>query len=628
MPRPTRRPVRALRLAAALSLLALAATAQSSRAPASLLWPLPIREGCPSIFGESRGGHLHGGVDFRTHREEGWPVFAPADGAVERIRREPSGYGRVLYLKLDDGRTVVYGHLCRFEDAALGLESRLREECARAGTSFPGDIWFRPAVRVRAGQTVAYSGQLGIGSPHLHLEVRDGVDQLDPFVEGLPLPDGLGAPRILGLVFLPRSEGSLVAGGIAPLRVKAMRLEDGTCVLERPVSLRGPVDVALVADDSYGTDDIRCGVNEVWATLDGAEFFRADIRRFNLDQTFQCPALWAGELGWDGAEAMHLRRDGRLSLPGVSGSELPAPEGGGEATLRVYARNRAGRTAQISALLWWDGGEAPPSREGLPVRTPKLVGHRFLPGGVLLEFEHRGPGEAVPLKIGASPARIRVEMKERELRALVPLDGLPTGTSPWTLGGEALPLSAQAGPSVLECGGIRLHIPDGAYATAVPGEVGKASASFRLWPPLLRTKAKVVFPSGGGPGTWACGPGGRFMGGRGTGEVSYRGDGTYSLRTDREGPTWGRPFRTRIPHIEAPEIRVPLMDAGSGSDLTTLRVELDGEPAYPDWDVDGGLLRFDASGLAPGRHTLVGTVRDRAGNRSVLRKLHFTVPGG
>jgi hypothetical protein len=459
------------------------------------------------------------------------------------------------------------------------------------------------------------------------MEVRDGVDQLDPFAEGLPVPDGLGAPRILGLVFQPRSERSLVAGGIAPLRVKAVRLEDGTCTLERPVSLRGPVDVALVADDSYGTADIRCGVNEVWAALDGTEFFRADIRRFNLNQTFQSPALWSGDLGWDGAEAMHLRRDARLTLPGVSGSELPTPEGSGQATLRVYARNRAGRTAQISALLWWDGKEAPPAREDLPVRAPKLVGHRFVPGGLLLEFEHRGPGEALPLKIGAAPARIRVEVKERELRALVPLDALPPAASPWTLGGEAMRISARAGPSVLECGGIRLHIPDGACATAVPGEVGKVSATFRVWPPLLRTQAKVVFPSGGGPGTWACGPGGRFMGGRGTGEVSYRGDGTYALRTDREGPTWGKPFHAKIPHIGAPEIRVLLRDAGSGADLTTLRVKLDGEPAYPDWDVDGGILRFDASGLAPGRHTLAGTVSDRAGNRSALEGLHFNIPG-
>lgn len=621
-------PIFALRIAAATSLLALAATAQSGTSPAPLLWPLPIMEGCPSIFGESRDNHLHGGLDFRTHREEGWAVLAPADGAVERIRREPSGYGRVLYLRLDDGRTVVFGHLCRFEDAALGLESRLRAECARAGTSFPGDVAFRPPVRVQAGQTLAYAGQLGIGSPHLHMEVRAGDDQLDPFSEGLPVPGGLGTPRMLGLVFLPRSERSLVAGGLAPLRVEAVPLDDGTFALEHPVSLRGPVDVALVADDAYGTDDVRCGVNEVWATLDGAEFFRADIRRFDLRQTFQSPALWAGDLGWDGAEALHLRRDARLTLPGVSGSELPTPECGGEAALRVYARNRAGGTAQLSALLWWDGENSPPPREGLPVRSPKLVGHRFLPGGVLLEFAHRGAGEEVPFRVGGVPWRIRVEVREDVARALVPLKGLPLGAASWILGEDAVPFFAQAGPSVLECDGIRLRIPEGAYATAVPGGAGKVSASFRVWPPLLRAKARVVFPSGGVPGTWACGPGGRYMGGRGAGEVPYRGDGTYALRTDREGPTWGKPFRTTIPHIGAPEVRVPLKDTGSGPDLTTLRVKLDGAPAYPDWDVDGGLLRFDASGLAPGRHTLSGTVRDRAGNRAVLRKLRFTIPGG
>ena len=80
-----------------------------------LLWPLPFRSGCSSSFGEYRETHFHGGIDITTRRTIGWPCLAVADGRVVRIRREPGGYGRVLYLRLDDGRTAVYGHVCRFD---------------------------------------------------------------------------------------------------------------------------------------------------------------------------------------------------------------------------------------------------------------------------------------------------------------------------------------------------------------------------------------------------------------------------------------------------------------------------------------------------------------------------------
>lgn len=617
--------LRALLLSgAAACLFAAGASAADSAGP--LLWPLPILEGCPSIFGESRGNHLHGGVDFRTHKEEGWPVFASADGAVERIRREISGYGRVLYLKLDDGRTVVYGHLCRFEDAELGMESRLRAECSRAKTSFPGDIWFHPPLRVRAGQVVAYSGQLGIGSPHLHMEVRDGDVQLDPFAQGLPLPVGLEAPRILGLTFVPRDAASLVQDSFLPVRLKASPLFDGTYALDEPVRLSGLVDVALVADDSYGTEDIRCGISAASATLDGTGFFRADLRRFDLKETFQGPALWLAGLGWDGAEALLLRKDASLTLSGVEGSGLPAIEGQPEGILQVTARNHGASSSTVSALLL--PSDAPlPTRGDLPGRDFRLLSHRFLPAGLLVELKRRGVGGGTSLTLGGRVVEGLMVREEEDdiVRVLIPLASIPSEAGQLAAGGEDLGLLAASGPAELACGGLRLRVPRGAVAAASDGKGENPSATFGVFPPSLRSKASVLFPPGGQRGTWAQGAGGRFLG-AGGGKQAYRGDGTYALRVDRTPPTWGKPFRATIPHIEAREIRVPLKDSGCGPDLATLRVRLDGKPAYPDWDSDAGLLRFDASRLKPGRHTLEGSVRDRAGNRSTLKKRAVVIP--
>jgi hypothetical protein len=615
----------ALLLACCALLLAAAGTAKGKN-PSPLLWPLPIHEGCPSIFGESRSNHFHGGIDLRTHREEGWPVLAPADGTVERIRREPSGYGRVLYLKLDDGRTVVFGHLCRYEGGSLGLEERLRKECIKEGTSFPGDIPFSPPIRVKAGQRVAYSGQLGIGSPHLHMEVRDGEDQLDPFVEGLPVPQDLGAPRVLGLSFVPRDALSLVEGSFLPLHLKAVRHPDGSYSLERPVRLQGQVDVALVADDSYGTEDIRCCVNAAAATLDEKEFFRADLRRFDLKQTFQGPAFWIPDLGWSGAEAMLLRKEKTLTIPGVEGDGLPEMRGTADRALQVTARNRAGHSSTVSGVL--KPSDHPlPIRDTVPGKGFRLTGSKFLPGGLLLELKRRGRDGESPLAVGGRVISGLLVAEERadQVQVLIPMTSIPREGGTVTLAGESLGLSAASGPSVLACGGLKLKIPEGAAAAAAEGEGAAPSAAFRLAPPGLRPKASVVFPKGAERGTWAQGAGGRFLG-TGGGEFPYKGDGHYALRVDHTAPTWGKPFRATIPHVEAREIRIPLKDAGSGPDLTTLKAKLDGKPAYPDWDVDGGLLRFDASGLGPGPHTIEGSVSDRAGNRAALQKLTVVIP--
>lgn len=169
IPNPKSR--RALALVGILIPLA-ALLAFAADAPSPLLWPLPFKEGCTSSFGEYRRSHFHGGTDFRTRKDIGWPLYAVADGRVVRFRREPYGYGRVLYLELKDGRTAVYGHVMRFENARLGLEDRLRAACEKAGKSFPGDVILDPPLPVRAGDVVAYSGDLGVGSPHLHLEIR------------------------------------------------------------------------------------------------------------------------------------------------------------------------------------------------------------------------------------------------------------------------------------------------------------------------------------------------------------------------------------------------------------------------------------------------------------------------
>src|SRR5690554_2520570 len=62
-------------------------------------------------FGELRSNHFHSGTDFSANFKTGDPVYAPADGVINRIKVSTFGYGKALYLKHNNGYTTVYGHL-------------------------------------------------------------------------------------------------------------------------------------------------------------------------------------------------------------------------------------------------------------------------------------------------------------------------------------------------------------------------------------------------------------------------------------------------------------------------------------------------------------------------------------
>jgi murein DD-endopeptidase MepM/ murein hydrolase activator NlpD len=80
------------------------------------LWPTNASEYMSSSFCEYRPGHYHSALDIKTWNREGYPCYAIANGVIDRIRVSPFGYGKVLYLKLDDGNYAVYAHLQKFAD--------------------------------------------------------------------------------------------------------------------------------------------------------------------------------------------------------------------------------------------------------------------------------------------------------------------------------------------------------------------------------------------------------------------------------------------------------------------------------------------------------------------------------
>ena len=99
----------------------------------------------------------------------------------------PYGYGRALYLKCDTGETVVYGHMDRFSPEIEEYVLAEQEKRGRFAIQlYPSATQFR----YQQGDLIGYTGQTGVGYPHLHFEMRDRSNRpINPFLRGYTVND-------------------------------------------------------------------------------------------------------------------------------------------------------------------------------------------------------------------------------------------------------------------------------------------------------------------------------------------------------------------------------------------------------------------------------------------------------
>lgn len=117
-------------------------------------WPVAEDDGViiSSEFGP-RWGKEHRGLDLAG--ETGVPIYAAADGKVVYSGNGLRGYGNVVIIQHDDNLTSLYAH----------NEKLLVKEGAT----------------VNAGERIAALGSTGRSTgPHLHFEIREGEDHVDP----------------------------------------------------------------------------------------------------------------------------------------------------------------------------------------------------------------------------------------------------------------------------------------------------------------------------------------------------------------------------------------------------------------------------------------------------------------
>lgn len=170
-------------------------------------WPIGAQVALAANFGELRENHFHMGLDCKSDKAENKPVYAAAEGYVAKVKIEPYGFGRAIYINHPNGFTTLYAHLNDFypELEKYVKEQQYKQQSWRVFLDIPENMF-----RVSKGQFIAYSGNTG-GSmgPHLHFEVRETATDkvLNPLLMGFPIQDNV-APDVLRLAVYDRTKST------------------------------------------------------------------------------------------------------------------------------------------------------------------------------------------------------------------------------------------------------------------------------------------------------------------------------------------------------------------------------------------------------------------------------------
>lgn len=289
-----------------------------------MLWPIDYYPSVTSSFGEPRPGRFHMGVDFRSGGVTGKEVYSPGDGYVSRIRTSPYGYGKGLYIKLDTGETIVFGHLSGYmpeiEDALF--KARI------AHRSYDVQLWpDSDRFRVKKGQVVAYSGDTGSGGPHLHMEVRDEVQRpMNPLSYGLEVADTI-PPQLNSIVLIPLDADSRIDG-----LPTAQWYTQASLASSRPL-LSGRVGIALSVWDRANNARNLMGIYKGSLTVDDKEIFSKcyEIISYDENSLGGLDYLSGSSYGGKGYLSALFRREGNgLSMyegDGIIEKLNPVPPG-------------------------------------------------------------------------------------------------------------------------------------------------------------------------------------------------------------------------------------------------------------------------------------------------------------
>ena len=245
------------------------------------IWPTNTGKHLSSNFGEFRTTGYHLGVDMKTKGTEGHPIYAVSDGYVSRVVTNYSGFGKALYLTMEDGKTAVYAHLSKFSDK---LEERLKEEQEKS-QSYLTNFYLTPnEFPFAQNDIIAYSGNSGFSfGPHLHFEIRDEKGMiLNPLTNGLDQPDRL-APIVEEISLAPLNKESWVNGNQLPQNFPVFRDKKGEYHFADTINTYGKIGLAVKTYDKREGAKNKYQPHRIEVFLNGQLYHSLEFEKLNYN---------------------------------------------------------------------------------------------------------------------------------------------------------------------------------------------------------------------------------------------------------------------------------------------------------------------------------------------------------
>jgi len=659
---------------------ALKRTTQADESPATVrpqyLWPTNAGKSLSSSFAETRPNHFHFGIDVRTQQRVGFPCYAVADGHVTRLKVSPYGYGRALYLRLDDGNTAVYAHLQKF---APEVEKVVKAEQMKQ-KRFGVEMFFDPGVLpFQRGDVVAYTGESGVGPPHLHFEIRNDRGYRNPHLFGLTVDDNLApVPQKVG--FFPLAVESEINGDFHLYKTTVAAAGNGRYSVAAVPSIYGPVGLGVTGyDRADGSPNQLCfyGLD---LYLDDSLYFSSRYDGFDYEETKMVDLDRDYRQRKKTGEAYHhLWKDPSATLAFYRQGEGIIDTRDFEPGLHYYRlvlTDFAGNAAQVSGKLDFKA-------QGIYPQVPEysrlfaFFGRRqqpeagksagsgaiqaeFFDGWVLFSVAPGAPGQESRLYLlEPYQAEIPLISKGGRLAGKLPLQPFPAGywtvelqrkatsdqvtsqTASWYL----QPVTPAGGWTVSEDGNFAAQFEPGDLyrtlylrvgASAPPAAGGFVGPVYHLDPDDMPLKGSVcvsidIPPGEPQPeklGLYGLSPKGvwKFLDcdrEKSPGSVSGKSPRLehYALRRDVTAPavTWLAPA-AQVAH-RRPTFRLSVRDDLSGLDDRSVNLEVDGQFVLLEYDGEARtLFGSPDQPLAPGDHKVTLTLRDFSGNETRIQK--------
>ena len=261
------------------------------------IWPTEADPVITSTFAEYRRAHFHGGIDIGTGDDTGFRVFASRDGYVSRISVSPTGYGKMLFIRHPDGFFTTYAHLRNF---AAAIDERVALEQEKKG-AYPVDIRCGPEeFPVIKGEVVAFTGETGVGTPHLHFEIRDPNNNFVNPLQCATFPNrDTILPTVRRIAVTPFGETGMVDGSWKSSTYNLTEKGAGTYEVRSTIHISGAAGMAIdVRDRAEGTY-YRQGIRSHQLFVDDVLVYTVELDRAPSENSHQSGLYY----DWDLSDA-------------------------------------------------------------------------------------------------------------------------------------------------------------------------------------------------------------------------------------------------------------------------------------------------------------------------------------